>query len=340
MPKREKDTWANQLVEIVGAVKLLSRHNGASNEELVEELNIGNRTMFRLKKTLENMGIPLEEIESDSGCKRWQIPASWTITFPKTNSLGLTTPELLALYALRVSKGLYQGSSISSDLEAAFEKIGTALSPATHTMLERYASVFLSVPTAAKDYSASAEIIEEISFAIIERTICHIHYHSFSDDSVKQFEIKPLHFYEREGGLYLLVLIANYKDVRTLAVERIMSVEQNGLSFTYPADFDPEEYLTSAFSLYFDEPVSVKIRFAACQARYIRERVWAKGQQIQDSDDGTIILTMETSGWYDIKRWVMSFGSDAELLEPEEMRNQIIQELNNSLNRYDLSACS
>lgn len=189
MPKREKDTWANQLVEIVGAVKLLSRHNGATNEELVEELEIGNRTMFRLKKTLENMGIPLEEVESDSGRMRWRIPAEWTMTFPKTNSLGLTTPELLALYALRVSKGLYRGSAINSDLDVAFEKIGTALSPATRSMLERYSSVFISVPNSAKDYSESAEVIEDISFAIIERTTCSIDYHSFSDDKIKRFEI-------------------------------------------------------------------------------------------------------------------------------------------------------
>jgi len=32
---------------------------------------------------------------------------------------------------------------------------------------------------------------------------------------------------------------------------------------------------------------------------------------------------MKTSGWYDVKRWILSFGPEAELLEPEEMREEI-----------------
>jgi predicted DNA-binding transcriptional regulator YafY len=201
-------------------------------------------------------------------------------------------------------------------------------------MLERYTTLFLSVPSAAKDYSASAEIIEELSLAIIERTICNIRYHTFSDDKVKEYDIQPLHFFEREGGLYLLVTVPTYGDVRTLAVERIKAAEGTGQSFAYPEGFDPEEYLASAFTLYFEEPVEVRIRFAASQARYIRERVWAKEQKIQEADDGSVFLTINTSGWDDIKSWAMSFGVNAEVMEPIKMRQEIATELSAALERY------
>lgn len=335
MPLREKNTWANQLIEIVGAVRLLSRQNGASNDELAEELGLGERTVFRLKKTLEKMGVPLEEIEASSGAKmRWQIPARWTLTFPKTNDMGLTTPELLSLFAMRVSTGLYRGSAIQQDLDNAFNKIGLTLSPATRTMLERYATLFLSVPNAAKDYSASAEIIEEISLAIIERNVCTISYHSFSDDRVKKYDINPLHFFERDGGLYLLVVIPAYGDVRTLAVERIKSVEATDKVFEYPENFNAEEYLTSAFTLYFEEPIEVVVRFDASQEKYIRERQWAKEQRIEVEQDGSIVLTISTCGWWDIKRWILSFGIDAEVLKPEKMRREIMAEFSEASKRY------
>jgi hypothetical protein len=29
------------------------------------------------------------------------------------------------------------------------------------------------------------------------------------------------------------------------------------------------------------------------------------------------VLWMKTSGWYDVKKWIFSFGAEAELLEPE-----------------------
>ena len=67
--KREKNQWAGQLVEIVRAVKLLSRQQGASNEELEEELGVKLRSIQRLKKTLdEQLHLPL------------QAPCSWSFS--------------------------------------------------------------------------------------------------------------------------------------------------------------------------------------------------------------------------------------------------------------------
>ncbi len=39
--------------------------------------------------------------------------------------------------------------------------------------------------------------------------ICLVEYHSFSDDRVKKFKIDPLHFFERDGWLYLFVRTTN-----------------------------------------------------------------------------------------------------------------------------------
>ncbi|MFZ4860149.1 MAG: WYL domain-containing protein [Desulfuromonadaceae bacterium] len=47
-----------------------------------------------------------------------------------------------------------------------------------------------------------------------------------------------------------------------------------------------------------------------------------------------MILTMTTSGSYDIRKWVQSYGGDAELLEPQWMRDEIVEEMKRSLKRY------
>jgi predicted DNA-binding transcriptional regulator YafY len=39
-------------------------------------------------------------------------------------------------------------------------------------------------------------------------------------------------------------------------------------------------------------------------------------QQVQYQEDGSIIITMQTSGWDDVKRWVLGFGPTAVVLEP------------------------
>jgi len=45
MPKREKNEWGNQMVTVHKTIRMLSRQEGASNEELVEEL--GGKVTFR-----------------------------------------------------------------------------------------------------------------------------------------------------------------------------------------------------------------------------------------------------------------------------------------------------
>ena len=43
---------------------------------------------------------------------------------------------------------------------------------------------------------------------------------------------------------------------------------------------------------------------------------------------------MKTSGWFDVKKWIMSFGTDAKVLEPKELREDIIRELKAAANNY------
>ena len=69
-------------------------------------------------------------------------------------------------------------------------------------------------------------------------------------------------------------------------------------------------------------------------SRYIKERRWAKEQTISDQTDGSGILEIKTSGWIDVKKWILSFGAAAEVLEPEELRREIIEEIQKHLLLY------
>lgn len=336
MPKREKNQWAGQLVEVVKAVKLLSRTNGASIEELIDELGVQKRSVQRLKRTLdEDFHLPLHELEgTGEKCKRWRIPETATIRLPRIDTIGLNTSELLALYVLKGVAGIYKGSSFMDDINGAFEKIGAHLTPESRKMLDKYSRMFVVAPKSAKNYAAKEGVVEELSYAIIDQKTCAVSYHAFGEDVHKTYNINPLHFFENDGGLYLIAVITKYGDLRTFAVERFTKVDMIDTDFVYPANFDPERYLSSAFSLFFGEPETFKIRFPKEQFRYIDERIWAVGQTIVKRKDGSVLLTMTTSGGYDIKKWVLSFGGEAELLEPQWLRDEIIEEMKRSLKKY------
>lgn len=55
---------------------------------------------------------------------------------------------------------------------------------------------------------------------------------------------------------------------------------------------------------------------------------------MKEQKDGSIILEMKTSGWWDVKKWVLSFGAEAKVLKPEKLRKEIIEEMKAGLAIY------
>ena len=200
--------------------------------------------------------------------------------------------------------------------------------------MARIEKLFLVATKFTKDYSAKEEIIEQLSDAMCNLDTCLVEYHAFADDLVKKFKIDPLHFFERDNGLYLLVRATRFNDIRTLAVERIQGISLTNEKFTYPPDFHPQALLEKAFNFVYDDPLSVKIWFSADQVRYVKERKWANDQSFTDQPDGSTILAMETSGAWDVKRWVLSFGRAARILEPKWLQEELAAELAAALANY------
>ena len=155
-----------------------------------------------------------------------------------------------------------------------------------------------------------------------------------SDDETKTFLANPLHFFERSGGLYLLVGRTGRTDVRTLAVERIRSVELTSSPFDYPKGFDADEYLDSWFDVVDGKPARVAIRFSPQQARYIRERKWSSGQSIEERPDGSIVLRMKVLGLWDVTRWALSYGPAAEVISPASLRKGVAQQAQRTASLY------
>jgi len=73
-------------------------------------------------------------------------------------------------------------------------------------------------------------------------------------------------------------------------------------------------------------------------AGYIKEKIWHESQQIHLQDDGSIIFEAEVAGTDEIRFWIMTWGSKAEVLEPESLREQIREEAEMISRRYETPA--
>jgi predicted DNA-binding transcriptional regulator YafY len=318
-------------------IDLISSHRGATVERIAEELEVSRRTAYRQLGVIEELGFLIEDIKDpveNQTRKRLDREFHQKVGPVNLPDIRFTASELIALYLLKGDAKTYQGSGLAGNIESAFLKLNMFAPAGLTEKLDKLRSIFLLDAKMAKSYAGKEAIIDQLTDAMLENRTCYVFYHSFHDDSEKNFRIDPLHFFEHQGGLYIFVNATSFGDIRVLAVERILAVEPSGETFEYPEDFDPEEKLQNAFGVIYDDPVEVEIWFSANQARYIRERTWATSQEIIDQEDGSIILKMATSGWYEIKRWVLGYGPEAEVLAPEELREEITKQVVDLANCY------
>ena len=126
------------------------------------------------------------------------------------------------------------------------------------------------------------------------------------------------------------------KDVRHFAVSRIRSVQVTRKKYQRH-EFNVEEYFKNRFHRYIGQAgklYEVSIRFSKEAAKWIGERTWNPKQKIRKYMDGSLKLTVPAPALYEVQRWVLAWGKDAEVLKPKELRDQVAAEAHALVKMY------
>jgi predicted DNA-binding transcriptional regulator YafY len=139
-----------------------------------------------------------------------------------------------------------------------------------------------------------------------------------------------------DSTFYLIGLCHLRSEIRMFVLDRIKMMNITDETFEIPDDFDLETYMQSPFKVIHDKPVKVTIRFDKKAAGYIKEKIWHHSQDIEpQKKDGSIIFTAEVAGTDEVKHWVMSWGKNAEVIEPKFLRQEIASELEYCIEKYE-----
>ncbi|MFH1113187.1 MAG: WYL domain-containing protein [Pseudomonadota bacterium] len=136
------------------------------------------------------------------------------------------------------------------------------------------------------------------------------------------------------GAFYLIGLCHLRDEIRTFAMDRITKLVVLDESFAMPQDFSPDEYLKSAFRVMTGEPETVRVWFRRSAAQVVKERIRHPTQEIRVQEDGSLVVTLEVTINYEIVSWILGFGSAAEVLSPESLKQRIAKELDAARARY------
>jgi len=155
-----------------------------------------------------------------------------------------------------------------------------------------------------------------------------IKYLSQHRNSVNDRIVNPYLLHNHHNSWYLVAYCNWRKEERIFALNRIMSIEQTNETFKKPCDMSIEKILKDSFSIICGGDIyHVVLKFSPYQARWIKERQWHKTQKLTEFEDGSLILEMDVKGLDEVKRWVLQYGAEVEVMEPDVLRNRIKEEI-------------
>ena len=316
-----------QIVRQLDILRTLAAQTyGMTYRELANESGVSTRTIQRDLDDLKEVGFWIDEETRDGNKKYFTI---------KNNLPPLNFPigEIIALTFIEGIVSPLEDTPYKDAFQKTLNRIRTVLPEEMRVFLEKAGEAYYPHRRGQKEL-IDPQIFETAHRAIKERKICTVTYDSFSTGQTKTYPITPLRFSYYHNGYYLFCRHPNYDNLLTLAAERIQNLELTSRTFAPPDDLDIESRIQQAFGITLEDPIDVKVRFAASQARYIKQRIWHPSQEIEEQTNGEIILSLQAGGLYEIKSWILSHGADAEVLEPASLREEIIEELEKNLTFY------
>lgn len=181
-----------------------------------------------------------------------------------------------------------------------------------------------------RGYGCKEEILSNIEHALEAQQILRIHYFSPADNMQEVIhDVEPYMIFFKRRALYMDARCRNFKDIRTYRLNRIRRVKLLPQTrFEVRGDYSFKHRHQHAFSIFSgDSLTTVKIRFNRRKAPYIEEVFWHSSQKITSDPDhpGSIIFEVTVSYPKEVIWWMRQWGGDAEVLEPQEMRDYMLK---------------
>lgn len=162
------------------------------------------------------------------------------------------------------------------------------------------------------------------------KELLHITYNGWKKEL---FVIKCFVF---SGGTYCYVMERD-GNAYMISVQRIERVEKPLIkkNIPYPKpNVDIEKALSDPFGIVRDKKeFDAVVKLSDWQGYYEKEKLWPESVKIERVDDHWL-FKVHTCGTYWLKRWIMSLGTEAELLEPEWLRDEIREEIESMATIY------
>jgi predicted DNA-binding transcriptional regulator YafY len=297
---------------LVAILLLLQTRGQVTAAEVALELEVSERTARRDLDALGTAGLPIYSTQGRNG--GWRLAGGG-----RTDLSGLTASEAQALFLVAGP------ASATPEVKAALRKLVRALPEPFRTSAQAASSAVLVDPSGWDGPShvrRTPPHLEAVQRAVIEGEQLVVGYTARNLESSTR-TVHPLGLAAKGSAWYLVA--DTEAGLRTFRVDRITSVESNGLAVARPADFD----LAKAWRLITDEvdqrrtPLRARVMASPEVVGWCRMSLGNRVRIGPAGPDGRVELELRGHNARALAAELAGFGGAIEVLEPEELREQL-----------------
>jgi len=285
---------------------LRSRRNLSANR-LAEECGVTERSIYRDILSLSEANVP---IYYDRGYKL----ASDNFLPP----LNFDWDEYNCLKLALESSPLAQTEKYRALIKRIKAKVDSGLSDTVKNK-RRFtpATTHIEIPVSvSNDHHVQIANIEQ---AILNDQCLDIVYDSIESGKSQRI-VEPYFIVFRIRAFYFVAFCRKSNDFRTFRIDRLRDVKIMEQTFVRKEGVNAESYFDDSWGVFRGEPINVTVLFRGNAAKVILSGKHHSNEQVEKLRNGTVKYQVTIRGTEEIQRWILSFGDEAEVIEPKQLR--------------------
>lgn len=301
---------------------ILRSRKKVTRRELAEELEVDIRQITRYKEDLEYAGVTITEIKGRYG---------GYILENKDYLLNLELSDNENLAFSKTKDFLKdQGLHFYNDLSSAVDKI-KAVNPKDNNYSEE--NIYNKGIKIKANQQEESEKWLTINDGIINNRKIKIQYMN-SRGNITERVIHPYGLYTYYGANYFIGKCEKRDELRQFKLVRIKDIKLLKDKFE-KEKFDLANYLKNTLGIFKDKTYKIKLKITYPYAMGFKEYSWTEDEYIEDYiEDGYIIYNAKVEGKTEIISWIMGMGTSCTVLEPLELKEDIIKAYKEVLENY------
>lgn len=299
----------NRVDRLLGMILFLQGRRVVRAEDMAAHFEISVRTVYRDLAALGEIGVPImaEAGVGYSLVRGYHLPP---VMFTADEAGAIATGSVLVQQ--------FTDASLQAPMQSALMKIRAVLPAEQQRHLE---NIERSIAFPRRKAPDDANLVQ-LQQSLAHRRVIRINYQGAKDEQAMPRAVEPVFLIYYLERWHLIAWCRLRKDVRDFRTDRIQGITITKETFTPREDVTYEKLreLWRKDATY----LSARVRFKKFSVERAR-REWSMGVQKEVKHKDGAVLTLSTGSFDWMTGWLLSFGTNATVLEPPELKQRVIE---------------